>query len=339
MTASNIGFLINQAFQNRKELREQLHEEDTDAYRLFHGVNEGRFGLTIDRYGSQVLVQTFHQPFDPEEMPLISEQISSCLDFEPSIIFKDRSSASRKQGNVQESVNPDILADEVQTCREFGIQYIVKGLHRGQDPLLFLDLRSARRFVLANCKGGSILNLFAYTCGVGICAGIRGAEEIWNVDFAKSSLEIGKQNAELNGLPEDKIKFIHSDYFPAIRQLAGLSVPGRGRKKTYLKIEPRQFDLVFLDPPRWAKSPFGTVDLVRDYQGVFKPALLTVKPGGRVICTNHVPKVNLADWLEILKRCAQKAGRPAAGIEVLEPETDFPSPDGRHPLKTAVVEV
>ncbi len=339
MTASDIGPLIDNAFINRSELTARLHAEDTNTYRLFHGVNEGRFGLTIDRYGSQVLVQTFHQPFDQDELPVIREHITNGLDFEPTIVFNDRSPTFQKKERSPVPDNSCKMEQPTQTCRELGIQYVVREIYGGQDPLLFLDLRTARRFVLGNCNGLSVLNLFAYSCGVGICAGVGGAEEVWNVDFSKSSMEYGKQNAKLNELSDDIVRFIQSDYFPAIRQLAGFQVSGRGRKRPYIKLEPRQFDLVFLDPPRWAKSPFGTVDLIRDYQGVFKPALLTVHPGGRLICTNHVPKVNLEDWLELLRRCAQKAGRPVKGIEVIEPETDFPSPDGIHPLKIVVMEV
>lgn len=336
MTTSDIGSLIDLALTSRKELRDRLHAENTDTYRLFHGVNEGRFGLTIDRYGSQVLVQSFHQPFDPDDLVTIREHLTHGLDFEATILFNDRSSASQRKKSTDIE---GIQKDQSLSCQELGVQYVVREHYCGNDPLLFLDLRAARRFVLQNCSGLSVLNLFAYSCGVGICAGVGGAEEVWNVDFAKSGLDYGKQNAELNGLADDQISFIQSDYFPAIRQLAGLSVPGRGRKRPYLKLAPRQFDLVFLDPPRWAKSSFGTVDLIRDYQGVFKPALLATCPGGRLICTNHVPKVNLEEWLELMRRCAQKAGRPVKGIDIIEPENDFPSPDGIHPLKIAVIEV
>jgi 23S rRNA (cytosine1962-C5)-methyltransferase len=339
MAMSEIGPLIEQALKVRAQLIERLQNEDTDTYRLFHGVNEGRMGLTIDRYGPQVLVQTFHQPFEPEEIPIINDYINDGLGFEPIMVFKDRSPAARERGKSAKPPEKEETETPRQACRELGVNHVVKGAHRGQDPLLFLDLRAARRYVLANSQGLSVLNLFAYTCGVATCAGVGGASEIWNVDFSKSNLDIGRQNTELNNLSQDTFRFVPSDYFPAIRQLAGLPVPGRGRKRSYIKLDPQQFDLVFLDPPRWAKSSFGTVDLVRDYQGIFKPALLSTSSGGRLICTNHVPKVALEDWLEILRRCAQKAGRPVKNIEVIKPETDFPSPDGNHPLKIAVVEL
>lgn len=338
MSQSDLGSLIDEAIKNRSNLLQSLHTEKTDTYRLFHGANEGRPGVTIDRYGSQVLVQSFHQPFVPDELDIIRAAVTQGVGFTPLMVFRDRSPASKQQGNSP-VFGDEADENEVQTCRELGVQYVVKGMHRGQDPLLFLDLRSARRFVMEHCKDKSLLNLFSYTCGVGIAAGVAGAGEVWNVDFAKSSLAFGHQNAALNSLPKESVQFIQSDYFPAIRQLAGLQVTGRGRRKSYKKMKPRQFDMIFLDPPRWAKSSFGTVDLVRDYQTVFKPALLTVADGGQLICTNHVPKVDLKEWLELLKRCADKADRPVKTIDVIEPERDFPSSDGRHPLKIAVIGV
>ena len=98
----------------------------------------------------------------------------------------------------------------------------------------------------------------------------------------------------------------------------------------------REFDLVVLDPPTWTKSRFGTVDLVRDYQSIFKPSLLATRRGGAVLAVNHVHSVDQSEWLDALDRCATKAGRPLAEVSVLKPEADFPSPDGRHPLKMAV---
>ncbi len=103
---------------------------------------------------------------------------------------------------------------------------------------------------------------------------------------------------------------------------------------------PKQhFDIVVLDPPRWAKSPFGTVDLIRDYPSLLKPCLLATKENGRVLCTNNVAKVDIDYWLKIITRCAEKAGRPVKQIERMVPEEDFPSHDNRPPLKIAVLQL
>jgi 23S rRNA (cytosine1962-C5)-methyltransferase len=88
--------------------------------------------------------------------------------------------------------------------------------------------------------------------------------------------------------------------------------------------------------PAWSKGPFGAVDVERDYAALFKPALLATAPGGTVIATNHVASVVLEDWIAALRRAAEKAGRPLADIETLAPDEDFPTRDGRAPLKIAV---
>ena len=99
----------------------------------------------------------------------------------------------------------------------------------------------------------------------------------------------------------------------------------------------RQFDVCVLDPPTWATTSYGAVDLVRDYQSLFKPCVLATRPGGTVLATNHVSTVGIEEWMEQLERCALKAGRPVSDMQVLPPEADFPSPDGRHPLKMVLV--
>ncbi len=93
--------------------------------------------------------------------------------------------------------------------------------------------------------------------------------------------------------------------------------------------------MVVLDPPRWATSRWGAVDVVRDYPSLFKPCVQIAAPAGAILATNHVPQVDRDDWLDVLRRCAEKAGHPLADIEVLVPDADFPSPDGRPPLKLA----
>jgi len=99
------------------------------------------------------------------------------------------------------------------------------------------------------------------------------------------------------------------------------------------------FDLVFLDPPRYAKSIFGVVDVVNDYPALFKPALLSTAEGGTLICCNNVAEVEREGWLAQLQRSAVKAGREIREFEWIVPETDFPSPDGQPPLKMVLLRV
>ncbi|CBJ28095.1 conserved unknown protein [Ectocarpus siliculosus] len=72
---------------------------------------------------------------------------------------------------------------------------------------------------------------------------------------------------------------------------------GGGEEKD---LKAKQSDLVFLDPPTWSKSKHGAVDLVRDYQALFKPSLLATKEGGVVLATSNVSTVDCAEWVENL---------------------------------------
>ncbi|MDP2826094.1 MAG: class I SAM-dependent methyltransferase [Sulfuritalea sp.] len=331
--------LLAAAFDARAELLPRLHAEQTDAYRLFHGSVEGHPGLTIDRYGELLLVQCFHSPLTTDTLTTLEAFYATKL---PglALVYNDRSHANSRIGNPlpPEQLEAAMMPREM---HEMGVTYRIQGRHAGQDPWLFLDLRAARRRVMQEVPGKSLLNLFAYTCGVGIAAARAGARFVVNVDFADSSISVGKENARLNELPV-RPRFVKCDAFAAMRQYAGIGQPERVRGKVmppFPKLEAQTFDLVFLDPPRHAKSPFGVVDLVNDYASVFKPALLCTSAGGMLICTNNVADVQRDAWLDQLQRSATKAGRPIRDTEWIMPEADFPSSDGQSPLKIALLRV
>ena len=327
------------AFAARADLLTQLAGEETDAYRLFHGSVEGRPGLTVDRYGDLLLAQSFHQPLEADELAALEGYYATAL-AGLDLVYNDRSGANSR---IRNELSGEALAtaERPRVVRELGVRYLIQARHAGQDPWLFLDLRAGRRRVMREAAGKSVLNLFAYTCGVGIAAARAGARQVLNVDFAESSLVVGRQNARLNELAV-RPRFVKSDAFAALRQLAGLGQAERVRGKrmpAFPKLEAQQFDLVFLDPPRYAKSPFGVVDLVNDYAALFKPALLCTVEGGMLICCNNVAAVARDVWLDQLERSARKAGRPIRDVEWIAPEGDFPSHDGQPPLKMALLRV
>jgi 23S rRNA (cytosine1962-C5)-methyltransferase len=328
--------LLEAALARRTDLLSRLHAESTDCYRLFHGIAEGRPGLAVDRYGPILLFQTWREPLsdgDIEDWQRIVEgELGAAL--QPVWNHrnpKDPSPASRFH-----------LPELPESCigRELSIFYEVRPRRRGHDPLLFLDLRAGRRRILSAAGGKSVLNLFAYTCGMGLAAAAAGASEIWNVDFSRSALAVGRRNLALNGVPSATTRMLHEDVLPVVRQIASLPVSRRRgeRVRTFTSVSARSFDIVVLDPPRWSKGPFGAVDVVRDYPALFKPVLLATAPGGRVLATNHAPEISSEDWLRVLRRTGEKCGRPLDAIELIAPEEDFPSLDGVPPLKIAWIE-
>jgi len=338
-TADPLVPLLATAFAARIDLLSRLHAENTDAYRLFHGTVEGSPGLTVDRYGDLLLVQSFHHPLTPEDLAALEGYYLGVL---PglTLVYNDRSRASSR---IINELPPEQLAAAQlpRQAHEMGVTYLIQARHEGQDPWLFLDLRAGRRYVMQHARDKSLLNLFAYTCGVGTAAGKAGARFVMNIDFAESSLNVGKANARLNEL-QYRPRFVKSDAFAALRQLSGIGQPERVRGKRmppFPRLDAQQFDMVFLDPPRYAKSPFGVVDLVVDYPALFKPALLCTAEGGTLVCCNNVAEVDRDAWLDQLQRSARKAGRPIREVEWILPEADFPSLDGKPPLKMVALAV
>jgi len=323
---------------------DRLAAEETDCYRLFHGIAEGSPGLAIDRYGPILLLQTWREPLEEGEVDRAHAEIEGTLGAKLHPVWNHR--GKERGAPFARFHDPPIReAPEAPVGHELGLRYDVRPRHRGLDPLLFLDFRSGRRRVLANARGKSVLNLFAYTCASGVAAAAGGASEVWNVDFSETALETGAKNLALNALPAATTRFIAEDAIAVSRQLASLPVSsyrGRGmarRERRFARFEPRSFDLVILDPPRWSKGLFGAVDVVRDYATLFKPALLSAAEGGSVLATNHAPEVARDSFLRVLERTARKCGRSIRDLEWLAPEEDFPSFDAAPPLKAAWIRV
>lgn len=330
---------LERALEARRELIARLEAEQTNAYRLFHGTVEGRPGLTVDHYGKLILVQSFHDTLPASQLAEVEAFYAAAFPGSE-LIYNDRSPANSRIANA---VPPDRkeLATTRREFSELGVKYWVQARHDGQDPWLFLDLRAARRRVMAEAEGKSVLNVFAYTCGVGIAAAKAGARHVVNVDFAESSLTVGRDNAKLNDLPV-RPRFVKSDAFAAMRQLAGIGqakmVRGK-RMPPFPELAKHRFDLVFMDPPRYSKSPFGVVDLVNDYSALLKPALLCTHEGGTLICCNNVADVERQAWADQIVRSAEKAGRTVREMEWIMPEEDFPTLDGNPPLKVLLLRV
>jgi len=339
MPEATLTSLLEAAFTARQPLIERLQAEDTNGYRLFNGSTEGRPGLTIDRYGDLLLIQTFHEALDGHDRVEIENFYATAL---PGLVavYNDRSHANSRICNPL----PAEVLVEAHKPREFhemGIHYLVQARHSGQDPWLFLDMRAGRRRIMQEAAGKSVLNLFAYTCGAGVVAAKAGATHVVNVDFSESNIKVGKDNARLNDLPI-RLRFVQSDAFAAMRQLAGLgqATMVRGKKMpAFPKLQPHAFDLVFLDPPRYAKSAFGVVDIINDYAALMKLALQCTVEGGTLICCNNAAQISRDVWADQLQRCAIKAGRTIRELEWITPEEDFPSHDGQPPLKIALLRV
>lgn len=328
---------LNDALERRRAWLDDAAARGTDCVRLLSGAVEGAPGITIDRYGPLLLIQTGREQLLDEGAPrALADIVSRALGAALEPVWNHRP-AYRREGFDHHFRAPEAARSAVGL--EEGMRFAVDPRRGGLDPLLFLDLRAGRRRVRALAQDRSALNLFAYTCGLGVAAALGGAREVVNVDFARSALDVGAENARLNMIEGSAFSLVHEDVLPVVRQLADLPVKGRGARRPFLRLAPRRFELVMLDPPRWAKSPFGAVDVVRDYPSLLKPALLALEPGGILFATNHVPSVSRDTLVAMATRTAEKIGRHLEDIEIIPPDPDFPSPDAQPPLKMLLARV
>jgi len=336
---TSLPTLVDAALGRRAALVARLLAGGTDCYRILHGTQEGAPGVTLDRYGDLALLQSFRGTLDDAAVAAVGDCLAAA---HPglTLVYNDRSGRGSRVGNrLDGPMAAAAAADRV--TREHGVAYRIRARHRGHDPWLFLDLRTTRAAIMADAPGRSVLNLCAYTGGVGVAAAVAGAPRVLNVDFAASALAVGRINAALNDVA-DRCRTLQSDLFPALRQLAGERQPtmNRGRRlPPFPRIPSERFDLVVLDPPPLARSRFGVVDLARDYQSVLKPALAVVAEGGLLYCANNLARVDEREWHALVRRCADKHGRPVRRLDVIRPGEDFPSSDGRPPLKVARLEL
>ncbi|MBL8857264.1 MAG: class I SAM-dependent methyltransferase [Planctomycetes bacterium] len=287
--------------------------------------------MTIDRYGELVLAQTFREPLTRDDIDAIERAVDG------PIVWNHRAKTARESFAAFAPYTELALREHV--VSEHGVKFPIVARHRGLDPWLFLDLRAGRRVLARHADSKTVLNLFAYTGSAAICALAHGATTAWNVDFARSSVQVAQRSLVLNALDPACLVTVVEDCLPVMRQLAGLPVKGRGAARPFTLVEARQFDVVFLDPPAFSRGPFGAVDVAHDYPSLFKPALLATAEGGLVIATNHVAEVEAEAWRDVLRRCAAKAGRPLQQIDLLQPDADFPAFDGRPPQKIALCRV
>ena len=130
---SSLNQALRAALDNRQDLLAELKAQGTDCYRLFHGSQEGAGGLTIDRYGPQLLVQSFHQALQSEEYRSPAEL--ALKKFAP-----ESGHIRNQRGDYSHTFNRKDLQQELHQLfaaqQSFGNPHVSDGLKQGIENLL-----------------------------------------------------------------------------------------------------------------------------------------------------------------------------------------------------------
>ena len=225
-----------------------------DAQRLIHGRGgriEGFKQINIEIY-SQVLWVIVYQSVD--EAPLFEVLNLAKENMDKWGIDHIYIQRRFEKGNpVEVYAGTDALIDNEFETQEHDLSYLVN-LGRNQNTGLFLDMVNGRRWLQENSRKQSVLNLFSYTCSLGVSAAAGGANQIVNIDMAKGAIKKGQQNFALNDVNG---VFMAQDIFKMIKKLT-LKGP---------------FDILVADPPSFQSKAF---DVRKDYKKMLnklKPAL------------------------------------------------------------------
>jgi 23S rRNA (cytosine1962-C5)-methyltransferase len=191
---------------------------------------------------------------------------------------------------------------------ENGYRFLVD-LKAGHKTGFYLDQRENRARLPDFCEGAEVLNAFAYTGAFGVYALAGGAANVVNVDTSEPALALATRQVTLNGLPETGIVSEVADVFAQLR--------------AYRAAE-RQFDVIILDPPRFALSRRHIKQASRGYKDINWIALQLLRPGGILFTFSCSGLVSRELFQKIVFGAALDAGRDAQIIAHLSQSGDHP---------------
>lgn len=265
--------LLLQAIMQRNQL---LRDERTSAYRLVNGESDLIPGLVADFYNGFVVVQCLSLGIDRrknEFFDLLDELL------QPKGIIERSDSPMRKREGLTKVVGlrrgqqpPEHLV-----VVENDIKMYVD-LYRGHKTGLYLDQRDNRVAVCdsRNVSEKEILNVFAYTGSFAIHAFQGGADKVVNVESSRQMLDLCNLNLDLNGFKRPEDEFLLGDAFNIIRELKGAD---------------EKFDMIILDPPKFAQSRSDVEAACRGYKDLNLIAMQLLRKQGLLAtfsCSGHV---------------------------------------------------
>jgi len=277
---------IKQAFS----LRKYFHPH-TNCFRLLNGEGDLLPGLVCDIYDKTAVIQ--YDGRGPEEFwktfPL--DQFFKNYGFK---LFE------KPRGKVFEK-------SKIQIVKENNILFKVD-LSKGQKTGFFLDQRNNRFHVSQFTKEKEVANLFSYTGGFSIYAGIGGAKSVVSVDISKNAIKMCGENWALNKLEIDRHRGVVQDVFEFLNQYEN------------------KFDVVIVDPPSMARSKNQKEMAIKKYIKLFTESSKLVKSRGHLFvssCSSHIP---FADFLDIATQSMTNSRKRAQILSVSGQGSDHPYP-------------
>ncbi len=277
------------------------------AARLLHAEADGLPGVVCDRYDTLLVLQ------------LTS---SGAMRWRDEIVAALRAATGctqvyeRSDGDVLEleGLTPQIGALVGSTPEttipivEHALRFAVSAVH-GHKTGFYLDQRDNRLLVQQHADGADVLDCFCYTGGFTVNALAGGAQRVTAIDSSADALEQARLHVALNGLNAERVEWVDDDVFKRLRTL---------------RDQARKFDLIVLDPPKFAPTAALAERAARGYKDINLLAFKLLKPGGHLFTFSCSGGIHRDLFQKIIAGAAADAGRAVQVLRHLSASADHP---------------
>lgn len=280
--------------------------QQSDSFRLVYAESDGLPGLIVDRYADYLSVQFLTQGMDARAERIV-ELLAEIV--QPRGIYERGDAEVREKEDLPLSEKPrwGEPPPEQLLIRQHGYSFYTS-IQGGQKTGFFLDQARNRQRVAAYCGGKQVLDCFCYSGGFSVYAAGAGAAHIIAVDSSAPALETLAANLSLNP-SASLVEPVVADVFRQLRQY---------------RQEGRQFDVVILDPPKFAHSGGQLDRATRGYKDINLIGMRLLRPGG-ILATFSCSGLVSADLFQkVIFGAAVDARRDVQIIERLAQSPDHP---------------
>lgn len=292
-------------------------DEEPAGRRLVNAESDGLPGVVVDRYGAFLVCQLLSagaERFREELVAALGELRS------PAGIYERSDGEGREKEGLPPSTG--LAAGEEPPerveVREGPCRYLVD-VRAGHKTGFYLDQRENRALVARHAAGARVLNAFAYTGGFGLAAQAAGAAAVTHVESSAALLDDIRANAEASGLEPAAAEYVEGNVFSILRGF---------------RAEERRFDLVVLDPPKFADARSRVEAAARGYKDINLLACQLLVPGGLLATFSCSGVLEAALFGKIVADAAVDAGRDGRILRRFTQAPDHPValafPEGRY---------
>lgn len=284
-----------------------LSDQQTNTCRLVFSEADYLPGLIVDKYADYLSLQILSAGMENVKAELIELLIAA---LNPIGIFDKSDANARTHENLE--VSQGLLWGETPPefieVKENGVRYHIN-IADGQKSGFYCDQRDNREILAAYTKDKEVLDCFCYSGGFTLNSLKHGAKHVTSVDSSALAMETLKHNLGLNGFMEHQQTSVQSDVNKQLR---------------VFKEDGKLFDVIVLDPPKYAPSRSALDRAARAYKDLNRLGMLLLKKGGILATYSCSGAVDLETFKQIIAWAALDAGREVQIIKQFHQPEDHP---------------